>query len=97
MRGRWPPARVSYTADVGTTALPEFIHGAVRAEYSIRELPPLSDGKRRLRELPVVRAEHIRRCADRTPSITVQDTSAKYSFEGASAGVITITATVRVY
>lgn len=43
------PIRARYTPDVGTTALPEFIHGTVRAEYSVRELPPLSDGKWRLR------------------------------------------------
>jgi peroxiredoxin len=42
------PIRARYTPDVGTVALPEFIHGVVRAEYTVREIV-LPIGKRLLR------------------------------------------------
>jgi len=47
------PIRARYTADPRTTVFPEFIHGLVRAEYFVREIP-LPGNSRRLLRIEVV-------------------------------------------
>lgn len=49
------PIRARYTADLGTTDLPEFINGVVRAQYNVREIV-LAGGRKRVLRFAVIPA-----------------------------------------